>query len=628
MKKQHNEKGFVLVAVLAITLLVMILGTAALKMSEMGYLAYGSEKRYNVAHTAAEFGLNTGIKYVVDHSTCPGTADCSGTVNTGGFTANYSCFSISAGNKCFIHAKGSFGSASVVKTSIVPAGTTASYGAITIRDGGVLQMGGSSSIVNCDAGCATPGVVYGGSVTLQLQDTLHNTTTCPNNPRGIYGGPFAVANGQGQQANCPNPANCSFSSAVLPDLVPTVFNSTDINDLKSDLGGAYNGYTVDVANRTVAGLPTRSAIPATTCTCTNLTFTLTAASTSCTGVASFAACNGKIRFNGTGTLTINAIPAGITDIVAQGNISVTGVSAANGNFAGKSLYTTAGKTITVNDGDVNLSNAKLVSGAGVTVTSAGTISNTEISSSGGGNVVLTSTGNISNATIISAGSITSDSNTTSIGDSIMVAEGSGGITIQSDNGISNSMIVTTDATADITIQGTDLSGSTLVTKDTITIQDTSGTISNTNMFSNSTVIQKGGGNIGGGVLYSAGNTTIQGTGGGTQEVGTEANPTLLLTGGDLVIQHSNGTTEFNGLVFANGRITYQANGNYEVNGAMMANSATQGSVFQGGGNASVNFNDTILNLLANNLGGRMKPPACGGGGSKAPYISATKVTVY
>jgi len=243
--------------------------------------------------------------------------------------------------------------------------------------------------------------------------------------------------------------------------------------------------------------------------------------------------------------------------------------------------------------------------------------------------MLTSTGNISNSNIVSAGGITVASSVSGISDSVVVAEGAIGITVASDGGISNSILTATASGADITLQGDGgISGSTIVAKDTFTTQSGGGSITNTNIFSGSTIIQKGAGDIAGGVLYSQGDTTIQGTGGGSEAVGTEANPTLLLTGGDLLIQHSNGNTSFNGLVFTNGKIVYQANGNYDINGAVVANSSSQGSVFQGGGNAQITFRDDILTALSNNLGGKVRAPACGGGGNRAPYIAATKVTVY
>jgi fibronectin-binding autotransporter adhesin len=269
-----------------------------------------------------------------------------------------------------------------------------------------------------------------------------------------------------------------------------------------------------------------------------------------------------------------------------------------------------------------------VSGGAVTLTNVGTVSNSNISSTGASNVVLQSTGSISNSNIIAGGSVTMQSTTSGISDSTVVAEGAGGIIVQSNAGISNSVVVTTSGTAPITVQGGTLSGSTLVTKGAFTVQSSAGSITNTNVFSGSTIIQKGAGDIAGGVLYSEGNTAIQGTGGGSQAVGTGGNPTLLLAGGDMLFQHNNGNTSFSGLVFANGRIVYQANGTFDVNGAIVANSTSQGSVFQGGGNAQITFRDDILSLLSNNLGGKVKPPACGGGGAKAPYISATKVTVY
>ncbi len=630
-----DNRGMALVIVLAVNFLIFFLGLAAFKMTELGYLTYGSERRFQVAGEASEFALNTGVKYALDNGACPASGNCTGTMTSAGGTANYTCFSVAAGNKCFIHATGSFRGSRVVKTVVVPYGGATEYGAITVRNGGVFQMGGSSSIANCQSDCPTPGVSYGGSMTLQLQGGLYNTTDCPNNPKGIYGAPYAVADGTGNQAPCANPRNCSFSAPVLPDLIPSTFvvgsgcrsAGTCWADLKTALAGTYGGVSVTPSSLVVAGMPERPATtPNPTCFCTDSSFTLTSGSNSCTGVADFSTCDGGIKFNG--TMTIQGIPVGISTLVSTGTMTVTGVPSGSGNFSGKNLYALGASSITVNDSDVSFANAQVVSGGSVTLQYVADISSTTITSGTNQSVTLQSTGTISDSTIISGGGITMQSSTSGINNSKLLAEGSSGVTVQSGNGIDNTVIVTAAAGADITLQGGTITGSTLVTKDALTIQSSNGTVTDSNLFSDSIVIQKGAGNIGGGMLYSNSGATIQGTGGGTQQVGLTTNPTLLLTGGNLTIQHTNGTTDFNGMVFTNGRIVYQSNGDYGIRGKLVANSGTAGSVFQGGGNAHINYDHGVLQLLATRLATLVRAPTCGGGGNMKPYVSMTKMTVY
>lgn len=651
MKK---NKGLVLIAVLAITVMIMLLGATALKMSELGYLTYGSQRRYQVAETAADYGISRAMEYAVN-ADYAGTSPCSAsesnrTLNSGGVVARYSWFSgAQVNNKCFLFSKGTFGSATVVKTAVLPAGGMAPFGAVSIRNGGTLDLGGSSAVVNCDLTCNAPALIYGGTVTLQLGGSLWNDTICPNNPKGMYGVPYAVANGSGQQAYCPNPRNCTFSSATLPDLVPQMFNSTDWADLQNDLSGSYSGHTTDnanvpnldmtIQNLLAAGVVTRPVTPTPACVCTGASLTLTSTTTTCaggTGTITFATncTDGMIHLSGAGPHILQGIPTGITNIVSDAAINIQSVPS-SASFAGKNIFTTGTQNITINDSDVVLNNSQIVSAGSVTVTTAGAVTNSTISAGTAGTVSLQTTGNITGSNVIAGNGITMTSNVATIDNSHLIAEGSGGIAVNSGAGVSNSIIVTTlsDSTftnGNITMQGGTVTGSTFVTKDQFIVQGSAGAMTNSQAFSRSITINKGAGDIAGGILYSQANTTIQGSGGGTQRVGTGANPTILLTGGNVNIDHTNGTTEFNGLVFSNGMILGSSvTGNYNINGAVVANGTGTGNSITAKGNAQISFRKDILAALANQIGGLMRQPRCGGNvGDRKPYIESTKLTVY
>lgn len=236
-----NNKGFILAIVLAMVVLVMILSTAALKMSELGYLAYGSERRYQIANTAAEHAANTGLQSVVTNQTCPGST--SGTLSSGGVNASYSYFSITGGGKCFVVGKGTFGGATVVKTVIVPASNSFGYGALTLREGGTVNVGSSSAVANCNTSCKTPGVVYGGTLTPTIQQGLFDNVDCSGyssgNLKGVYGSPQAMQSGGGVPCDETGGSSTACVSTPLSDRVPEVFGSTDWNDLKADLGALY-----------------------------------------------------------------------------------------------------------------------------------------------------------------------------------------------------------------------------------------------------------------------------------------------------------------------------------------------------------------------------------------------------
>jgi hypothetical protein len=390
--------------------------------------------------------------------------------------------------------------------------------------------------------------------------------------------------------------------------------------------GAYNGHTVTVSSRSVAAMPARPSTPSPSCTCTDSSFIIQSGTNACAGVTDFGACGGNLKFNG--TLTVQGIPSEIMNIVGQSNITVTGVPYGHGDFVGKGIYTTGSGAITINDADVSLTNSTVSSAAAATLQTIAGIAGSTVTSSGSGSITLQATGGVSNSNIISANGIIMQSNVSSISNSHLQAEGSGGITIQSSGGVSNSVFYTSDSSADVTVQGGTLSGSTIVTKDQITFQSGTGSVTDTNIFAYRTIIQKGAGDIGGGILYTQDTTTIQGSGGGTQQVGLQANPTLLLLGGNLVLQHTNGTTDFNGIVFTNGRIVSQSTGDYGIWGKVIANGTSSGSAIQSGGNARFNYDHAVLQALANSLSSLVRPPACGGGGNVKPYLSTTKMTAY
>ncbi|MCX8021398.1 MAG: hypothetical protein N2745_01325 [Syntrophorhabdaceae bacterium] len=225
-----NEKGFILAVVLSMTLLVAILATAAIKMSELGYLAYGSERKYQIADTASEYGLNMGVQIVSSTGNCPSAN--TGTLSTGGVSASYSYFSISGGNYCFIHSKGQFAGASVVKTTIVPTFMTGNWGALVI-DSGTVNLGGSGSVAFCDTACPNggPAIMYIGATTITGGSSTVLPSACPNNPKGAVGNP-------------PTQQNASLPA----DLTSTYFNSTDIVDLENDLRAKYSVDDTSIAN--------------------------------------------------------------------------------------------------------------------------------------------------------------------------------------------------------------------------------------------------------------------------------------------------------------------------------------------------------------------------------------------
>ena len=571
----REQRGIALVVALMVMVLFIALGAAAMMMSQLGYMAISSEKRYQIANWAAEYGLNKGLESLLPSSVNPiCSTGGSGSATSG---SNYSYFGAGiGGNFCYIHSTGTQGNAKVVKTVLVPRNPTAQHGALVLRNGGSIDMGGSSSIVNCDTTCKTPGVVYGTGLNLNI-NSISDDTSCPNNPRGIYGSPHAVQDAEGDACNTTSGA-CS-TSPQMEDRIPTTFEATNWPDLQLRLSTSYSpsGHSIDVDNLSMGNIT----VPTLTCKCTNTgNFTLSTGTTSaspgtpasttiCSGVPNIAACTSLEFTNSTGTLTISGIPASVENVVSNKNVSITG------SLTDKNIYTVNSATISVSD---RLTRVKLVSQNG----------------------------------------------------NITIASGA----------INNSIIVTTGNDSDISFDSGTISNSTILTKDTFWVDNTANVpiLTNNKVFSKSSDFKKGIGDTSGGLFYSKLDTKfIRGTGNtviGTcssithSGCGTPCNPVLMIIGGDLILS-GGGTVDIIGVVFINGNIDYEGSGGFAITGTVVSNATTGSSTFSARGNANIRFNSCVINTLKDGGHAIVRRPECGSaGGARGPYILNTKVTIY
>lgn len=392
----RNDKGIALVVALVIMLLLLVLGAAAMQMSQHGFTAISAEKKYQIANWAAEYAVQEGIRVTAATNECT-TSTESGSAGAG----SYTYYRVPSSNLCYIHGTGTHSNAKVVKTVVVPRLLTSELGAITLRNGGSLSLGGSSSIVNCDTECKTPGVVYGTGLTLAV-NTINDDTTCPNNPRGIYGSPNAVQDIEGDACNVTN-GSCS-TSPQMSDRIPVTFEADNWTDLLSRLSIIYSpsGYTLNVSNLSISEMSPLVNVtvpvtpdPPSSCECTNTgNFTLDSGTSSCTGVANIALCSSLEFTSSANTLTIDGTAA-VTNVVSNKNVQITG------SLSGKNVYTIGSASITINNASADITNSKLISNTGITLTNVRAISTMSSDATQrtllvarGGNITLNNTGHI------------------------------------------------------------------------------------------------------------------------------------------------------------------------------------------------------------------------------------------
>ncbi|MCK7508871.1 MAG: hypothetical protein MZV70_35820 [Desulfobacterales bacterium] len=235
--EEHEQPGgFAAVAAIVVTFLLLAIGGSAMVMSQLGYSTVASENKYQVANAAAERAVNNGVANVISFQVCNLTAT---NVLANGATSFLLHHTRRDEQLLLCLRPGDLRGDEPGDGGQDDgrADRRIELGAMVLREGGTLLIGGSSSIASCDANCRGPAVVSGGPISGQYT----TDTTCKNNNKGIVGDP-------------------AIQYTELGDLVPKFFNSDNFADLKSDIGGAYG---VDVTGLTNTGIPGGASITGT-----------------------------------------------------------------------------------------------------------------------------------------------------------------------------------------------------------------------------------------------------------------------------------------------------------------------------------------------------------------------------
>lgn len=623
-----NENGIALVAAMVIMLLLLVLGTAAMQMSQFGFTAISAEKKYQLANWTAEYGVKKGIEAVVSNAICPVT----GVTNVSSGTSSYSYYGIkdSTDAYCFIHGKGQNGSATVYKTVVVPRAGTTWAGMVT--RGGSIILSGSSAIAGCDDDESTyankcgivPAVIYqSGQLTYNQNQVQNPITACSNEGtlNGFEGNPAL------QPTNLPN------------DLTPLYFGVTDTDNSGSAWDELLEKLEIHYSNLVTTGkwrkiefydqtktlLAEKFGLPTVPLTAPGAVpnaclYNSNAANrcckTSIVGGVSYIECYNNSGC--TGTAPTNVCDGQVTTASCRINISdntckqtQTVANAANYPYIAVGDDTVA--FVSINTGlrvPTNISGHRIALVGSIPVDITTAVNNTRIYTGGAVTINdnLSYTANDPGSVIYAGGNVTFGANVGNHG-----SDSCGAADTATDPMSSATHII---SAGDVTIN--------------------SQNIRNTNVFANNIIIssqpdiQGGKANI----FYALNGLTVSTNGSPCfgYPCGNNNNlyPVMILVGdGDPATGGSSismpGNLTISGMMFTDAT-TISITGAVEFQGTII-NTSTNNTITNTG-NGTIQFNKRVLDgLYAGLCSSIMQEPKCGGG-NKGDYLSNTKTTVY
>jgi hypothetical protein len=193
MTKKIKQKGYVLMSSLGLSVLMLLVGSSAVYMVQMGGQTVQAERKYQVAKYAADYGLNKAIKAVVDSTfgnPCGVNADAKSYTSSESTLPNskgkysYRTQSDEQNVNCIIIATGTDGNsdgARVVKTAIIPVKSSGGSGLGGMTTGTLnnLNLNGNNASIGSQCG---PGVVY-QNASQTIVDTLNAGSNVIGSPK-------------------------------------------------------------------------------------------------------------------------------------------------------------------------------------------------------------------------------------------------------------------------------------------------------------------------------------------------------------------------------------------------------------------------------------------------------------
>lgn len=183
MTTSLGNKGFSLVLVLFLSLIVFTIAGAGIYIATIGSKSTHADKRSNLAEKSANAGLLKAVDDVNKRGFCQ---DDSLTGSLG--TAEYSVKVRRSGRNCFIRSTGTVGPAKVVRSSIIQ--SYYGVGVYTVRGSVSASIGSGARLSGCDRSvsptCFVPAFIASGTVSTSLPQ---RTCVQDGGGDGLYGNP-------------------------------------------------------------------------------------------------------------------------------------------------------------------------------------------------------------------------------------------------------------------------------------------------------------------------------------------------------------------------------------------------------------------------------------------------------
>ena len=311
-----NNKGFSLVTVLVLSLIIFLIGGTGLYIAATNFRASRADINYNLADKTSNAGLLTAFDEINKTGSGGNDRTITGTIGN----ASYKTKIVYGGkNNWFLSSEGTYHNSKIIKTALFQG--YSGIGLYTIR-GRVTASIQGARLSGCDAAptpdCYVPAFIASGTISTGSTTPKSCTATGATNgtSAGLYGSPGTLNLDQGDlsriffKVKCFNKFNNAFCTTSMLDYLEYDYGRNPI-DTNQDFSfqqncGSANGYGIPVVNGASLSLPAVPSVasscvyPGTTPPTSGLSLNLTTNLTTCAEIVLNSAIT-TITITGDGT---------------------------------------------------------------------------------------------------------------------------------------------------------------------------------------------------------------------------------------------------------------------------------------------------------------------------------------